>query len=136
MFFLNSNIYSTMFVSVTSHTVYHSKLFSLYFCFVLEFNMWHRFGGVHPRFFCCSIFSFLCSALKIIVCFYSLGHWIDCTRFVLPWSISPLTSPNFWTLHFLSFDLRLLFPFNISWLLLQYFLISTFVPSDLPFDVF
>jgi hypothetical protein len=55
MFFLNSNIYSTMFVSVTSHTVYHSKLFSLYFCFVLEFNMWHRFGGVHPRFFCCSI---------------------------------------------------------------------------------
>jgi hypothetical protein len=29
-----------------------------------------------------------------------------------------------------------LFPFDISWLLLQYFLISPFVPSDLPFDVF
>jgi hypothetical protein len=29
-----------------------------------------------------------------------------------------------------------LFPFHISWLLLQYFLISSFVPSDLPFDVF
>jgi hypothetical protein len=99
-----------MFVSVSSHTVYHSKL--LYFCFVLEFNIWHKIGWVHHRFFCCSIFSFLFSALKIIVCFYSLGHWIVCIRFVLPWSISPLTSSNCWTLHCLSCDLRLVFPFD------------------------
>jgi hypothetical protein len=129
MFFFNSNIPSTMFVSVSSHTVYHSKL--LYFCFVLEFNIWHRIGWVHHRFFCCSIFSFLCSALKIIVCFYSVGHWIVCIRFVLPWSISPLTSSNCWTLHCLSCDLRLCFLLIISWLLLRYFLISPFVPSDL-----
>ena len=124
MFFFYSNIPSTMFVSVSSHTVYHSKL--LYFCFVLEFNIWHRIGWVHHRFFCCSIFSFLCSALKIIVCFYSLGHWIDCTRFVLPWSISPLTSPNFWTLHCLSCDLRLVFPFD-------YLLIAPSIFSNFPF---
>ena len=115
MFFFNSNISTTMFVSVTSHTVYQSKLLSLYVCFVLEFNMWHRFGWVYSRFFCCSIFSFLCSALKIIVCFFSLGHWILCSRFVLAGSISPLTFPNFWTLHCLSFDLRL---FASFWYLL------------------
>ena len=62
-----------MFVFVTSHTVYHSKLLSLHFCFFLEFNICHRFGWVYPRCFWCS-----CSALRIIVCFFSLGHWIVC----------------------------------------------------------
>jgi len=27
---------------------------------------------------CCAVFSFLCSALKIIVCPFSFGHCIDC----------------------------------------------------------
>ena len=135
MFFFYSNIPSTMFVSVSSHTVYHSKL--LYFCFVLEFNIWHRIGWVHHRFFCCSIFSFLCSALKIIVCFYSLGHCIVYVldlfyhdRFPL-WHLQTfghcIVCPAIYGLCFLLI---------ISWLLLRYFLISPFVPSDLPFDVF
>jgi hypothetical protein len=84
-----------MFVFVASHTVYHSRLLSLHFCFVLEFKICHRIGWNYPRFVCCSKCSFLCSALRIIVTFFSLGHWIVCTRFALPWSICPLTLPNF-----------------------------------------
>ena len=80
--------------------------------------------------FCCSIFSFLCSALLIIVCFFYLGLWIVCTRFDLQLSISALRSPKFWILHAMSFDWRLVFHFGISWLPLPYFLISPFVPSD------
>ena len=117
-----------MFVSVTSNTVYHSKLLSLLFCFVLELSIWHRIGWVHHRFFCCSIFRCLCSALKIIVCFISLCHWIVCTRFVLPRSISRLASLSFCTLLCLSWDWWLLFTFDIFWLLLRYCLISPFVP--------
>jgi hypothetical protein len=49
--------------------------------------MWHMLGWDYPRFFCCSIFISLCSALKIIVCFLSLGHCILCSRFVLAGSI-------------------------------------------------
>jgi hypothetical protein len=73
----------TMIVSVTSHTLYHSQLLS-YFSFVLEFNMWHRIGWVHLRFFCCSIFSFLCSALHAIACFFSFCLVIPFGIFWLP----------------------------------------------------
>jgi hypothetical protein len=72
-----------MIVSVTSHTLYHSQLLS-YFSFVLEFNMWHRIGWVHLRFFCCSIFSFLCSALHAIACFFSFCLVIPFGIFWLP----------------------------------------------------
>ena len=90
-----------MFASVINHTVYHSKLLSLYFCFVLEFNMWQRIGWVHPRVFCAQYLDFcvvLCrslfvSFLKAIELylrdlFYhdryplwhlqTFGHWIVC----------------------------------------------------------
>jgi hypothetical protein len=56
--------------------LYILRLLSLHFCFCLEFNICHRFGWVYPRFVCCSKCSFLRSALRIIVCFFSLGHCI------------------------------------------------------------
>jgi hypothetical protein len=125
-----------MVVFVASHTVYHSRLLSLHFCFVLEFKICHRIGWNYPRFVCCSKCSFLCSALRIIATFFSLGHWIVCTRFALPWSICPLTFPNFGHCIVCSSICDFCFLLISPDYSFDIFLFSPFVPSDRPFDVF
>jgi len=126
MFCINSNISSTMFVSETSQILYHNKILSLYFCFVLEFNMWHRISWIHPRVFCCSIFSFY------VVLFRSLFvSFLKAIELYVLHLFSPLTSPNFWTLNCMSFR----FTVCVSWLLLRY-LIAPLMSSNYPFDFF
>jgi hypothetical protein len=135
MFYFISDISSTMFVFVTNHiTVYQSKLVSLQFCFVLEFNICHRIGWIYPRLVCCSKCSFLCSALRIIVSFFSLGHCMYSICFTMidfPFDISKLLHialSVLWFTAFASFWYLLITP--------SIFLISPCVPSDRPFDVF
>ena len=136
---ISSNIYFyfiisiTMIVSVTSHTLYHSQLLS-YFSFVLEFNMWHRIGWVHLRFFCCSIFSFLCSALHAIACFFSFCLLIPFGIFWLPlryFLISPFVpSDNSLMSSNYSFVFFPDYPVGIFWLRPWYHLITPLVSSD------
>jgi hypothetical protein len=73
---------------------------------------------------CCSIFSFLCNALWIVVCPFSFGHCIVCPSIYCFWlllwylvaivlSILRFTASGyscgiFWSLYCLSFDLPLL----------------------------
>jgi hypothetical protein len=66
-----------MFVFVTSHTVYHSRLLSLHFCFVLEFNICHRIGWIYPRFVCCSKCSILCKCSEDH-CFFLFFRPLNC----------------------------------------------------------
>ena len=125
-----------MFVSVASHTLYHSRFLAFYFFFVLEFNIWHRIGRVHPQVCCCSIFNFLCSALQIIVCFFSLGHWIICTRFVYHerFSLWQIQTFGHWIVcpSICGFGFLLIAP-DYSLLPLLYPLIVPLISSNFPF---
>jgi hypothetical protein len=126
MFYFISDISSTIFVFVTSHTtVYHSRLLSLHFCFVLGFNICHRNGWIYPRFVCCSKCSFLCNALRFIVSFFSLGHCMYSICFTMidfPFDISKL-------LHIALFVLRFT-AFASFWLPLCFILITPLVSLD------
>ena len=89
---------------------------------------------VHPRVFCCSIFSFLCSALQINICFLffkPLGfmYSICFTMIDFPFDICKLLYPSIYGFCFL-----LIFPdysFDIFWLVsLCYIPITLLVSSD------
>jgi hypothetical protein len=140
-----------MFVFVTIHTVYHSKLLSLHFGFFLEFNICHRFGWVYPRCVCCSKCSFLCSALRIIVCFFSLYielcmYSICLTKIDFPFDISKRLDIALSVLRFTAFasfwyilitpSIFFNFSFCTLWSPLWCILITSLFFSDYALDIF
>jgi hypothetical protein len=92
-----------MSVSATSHTLYHSQLMSLYFCFVLQFNIWHRIG----------VSSLVSYDYVICLIGHSVGIFISLCWDLL---ITPLVTSDY--------------AFGIFWLPFWYHLITSLVPLD------